>query len=204
MNADCRRSAPLTASEDDVVDENAVDAYLRGMGLDPEVYIGFCYDDGGRQAAGYVGDSAGDCVTRALCILLHADYRRVYRMFANANASAGHKRTAREGLQPAVWKPIFRALGLQPVKLPRGPRPTFTEAYDRYGDCIVATTRHIAAIVGGYLHDTGDSRLYVWTDPDTRQTEVRERKAQSVWVRPSVPVAGALRRPFGARRRRVF
>ena len=46
--------------------------------------IGYTYDDGGRRAAGYKGDT-GDCVVRAITIAHpHADYEDVYRSMADA------------------------------------------------------------------------------------------------------------------------
>ena len=75
-----------------------------------------------------------------------------------------------------------------------GARPTFTEAFEWYGDCIAGTTKHMAAIVVGALHDIFDGRTYEWMDLRTQSewddlhaagltgVETRERKAQSVWV----------------------
>ena len=76
------------------------------------------------------------------------------------------------------------------MKLAKGPKPTYTEAYRKYGDCIVGTTRHVCAIVDGELRDTFDGRTYEWGDTVTYKDGVttvdpggtRERKAQSVWV----------------------
>ena len=41
--------------------------------------------------------------------------------------------------------------GFRKIRLPAGERPTYTEAHLRYGDCIVGTTKHVAAIVDGAL-----------------------------------------------------
>lgn len=145
--------------------------------------VGFVEDDGGRKVAGYKG-RAGDCVTRAFCILTGQDYRTAYRELANANAKYGRKRerSARNGVNKAAYERVFKAAGLVKVKLPRGPRPTYSEAHARYGDCLVSTTRHIAAIVGGNYRDTFDDRTYKWRN-EYDEVEIRERKAQSVWVK---------------------
>ena len=67
---------------------------------------------------------------------------------------------------------------LRRVRLPSGRAAhVHAEAHHRYGDCIVGTTKHLAAIVDGALRDTFDGRTYEW------DFETRERKAQSVWVR---------------------
>ena len=57
---------------------------------------------------------------------------------------------------------------------------TFTEAYERYGDCIVTINTHAIAIVNGVLLDTLDWR---WQEIATLGgfTYV-ERTAKSVWV----------------------
>ena len=172
--------------------------------------IDFTNDDGGRLDAGYRGD-AGDCVVRALTIITGEDYRDIYREIARANQRHEGKRSARNGVKPKVYLPVFAAHGLRKVSLPKGPRPTYTEAWERYGDCIVSTSRHVAAIIGGALRDTFDGRTYERAravcsecrDPDAILcgsgwakcsgcgvtgyvcwvNERHERKAQSVWVR---------------------
>ena len=145
--------------------------------------IGFEYNDGGRGAAGYRG-TAGDCVARATAILTGLPYRDVYKMLAEANSKYSRKRpgvrSARNGVDKNAYTKVFADLGLKKIKLPRGPRPTYTEAYYTYGDCIVSTTKHLAAIVDGKLRDTHDERTYLWDD--FVSTVERERKAASIWV----------------------
>ena len=144
--------------------------------------IGYKYDDGGRSLAGLKGDTR-DCVARALAIFTGDPYLYIYRELASANARAGHKRSARNGVPKAVYARVFERHGLRKVPLGRGERPTFSEAYRRYGDCIVSTTKHLAAIKGGELRDTFDGRTYEWVDFHADEVEVRQRKAMSVWVR---------------------
>jgi len=83
---------------------------------------------------------------------------------------------------------VRRDFGFRKVKLPAGPRPTYSEASERYGDCIVRTAKHWAAIRQGVLRDLGDGRTYeskIWgedMDGSSRTFPVtRERKAASVW-----------------------
>ena len=159
--------------------------------------IGYRFDDGGRAAAGY-GGKTGDCVVRAIAICAREDYRAVYRTMAehmkrNGYAASGNAYATRERnrkaprrrgqltarrVQDRVQDRVLEAYGFTKVRLPAGERPTFTEAHRRYGDCVVGTTKHVAAIVDGALRDTFDGRTYEW------DVETRERKAQSVWVRP--------------------
>ena len=138
--------------------------------------------DGGRMAAGYKGKNAGDCIVRALAILTGNDYKRVYMDVAHVNKIKGGKRSARDGVSDKVWKAIFADYDLVKIKLPPGPRPTYSEAYEQYGNCIVTTNRHACAIVNGTLRDTFDGRGYWWKNHVSNEPEWRERKARSVWV----------------------
>ena len=108
--------------------------------------------------------------------------RNGYAASGNAYATRERNRKAprRRGQLTArrVQDRVLEAHGFRKVRLPAGERPTFTEAHHRFGDCIVGTTKHTAAIVDGALRDTFDGRTYEW------DFETRERKAQSVWVRP--------------------
>ena len=154
--------------------------------------IGYRYDDGGRASAGYRGET-GDCVVRAIAICTGEDYRSVYatmaeHMKSNGYAASGNAYATRERNRKAprrrgqltakrVQDRVLEAYGFTKVRLPAGERPTYAEVHHRYGDCVVGTTKHVAAIVDGALRDTFDGRTYEW------DFETRERKAQSVWVR---------------------
>ena len=158
--------------------------------------INYRYDDGGRAAAGYRGKT-GDCVVRAIAIYGGEDYLAVYRTMAehmkrNGYAASGNAYATRERNRKAprrrgqltarrVQDRVLEAYGFRKVRLPAGERPTNTEAHRRYGDCVVGTTKHVAAIVDGALRDTFDGRTYEWATESG--VETRERKAQSVWVR---------------------
>ena len=151
--------------------------------LEANQMVGFTLTDGGRSAAGFsVRNDAGDCVCRAISILTRVPYKTVYRKLAAESQRRGGKRTARNGVRKPVYEAVMTDLGLVKVKLPQGPRPTFSEAWQRYGDCIVTTAKHVAAVVGGQLCDTGDCRTYEWLD-EGGYYKTRERKAHSVWVR---------------------
>lgn len=156
--------------------------------------IDIMLDDGGRAASGRKG-SAGDCVTRAAAILTGRPYDEMYRLVAQFNRDHERTRSARNGVKTKLVPKLYGDLGLVKVKLPAGPRPTYTEAHARYGDCIVGTRKHVCAIVGGALRDTFDGRFYYWnsytgrkTESDDPEAELRERKAMSVWVLPGNPV----------------
>jgi hypothetical protein len=90
---------------------------------------------------------------------------------------------------------VLRQFGFERVHMPpRSPRPTLAEAHGRCGDCLVEVTargkaraRCMCALVDGALRDVRDHRTYRWQGPATgdgqRTVEVRERKAQAIWVR---------------------
>ena len=154
--------------------------------------IGYVFDDGGRKAAGFKG-TAGDCVTRAVAILTGTDYRQVYNDAAALNLESRGTRSARNGITHKDRDKLCRDYGLVRIKIPKGPKPTYSQAYEMVGDCIVKTRRHICAIVDGQLRDTFDGRTYYWPtndyyeadfiDENDQAYELRERKAMSIYVR---------------------
>ncbi|MDE2932745.1 MAG: hypothetical protein OXS47_02605 [Chloroflexota bacterium] len=163
--------------------------------------IGYVFDDGGRSESGFSGDT-GDCAVRAIAIVTATPYGDVYRRMAACMKLAGYgasgnayRQRPRRGVRPAISARRIQDLvkasyGLQPVKLARGPRPSYSEAWALHGDCVVSTSRHVAAIVAGDLRDTFDGRFYDGRLYGRGASE--ERKAQSVWIptRPPGAIAG--------------
>ena len=174
--------------------------------------IGYRYSDGGRAASGRSGKAA-DCVVRAATLLQGfrdgldpADfltdvwgrlYDATYKRLAIANRDGlGGRRTAREGIYRADYEPVFvNDFGFVKVKLGRGSKPTYSEAYATYGPCIVKTTKHVCALIDGRLYDLSDGRIYDWFG------ELRERKAQCVYALPTAD--GTIRLPSGGVYRRM-
>jgi len=144
--------------------------------------LSFRYNDGGRQAAGYRG-LAGDCVTRALAILLELDYRDTYRTVARAVQSVTGRRSARNGVPGKLTPKVFAAYGLRKVSLPPGRRPTLAEAHARFGNCIVQSRRPLSAVCNGSLQDVLDLRD-ARTPDGLGGTVLTPRKAMSVWLPP--------------------
>lgn len=156
--------------------------------------LDFIKDDGGRAAAGYKGET-GDCVVRAVSILNGGTAASYKAAWADCLA-AGKEVIARQrknrgkgnpspgaGVDKKACLLVYARNDLVKVDLRNWSElPTYAEAHARYGDCIVTTTGHICALVGGALHDLFDGRTYTWTD-DWGIAEVRERKARAVWVR---------------------
>ena len=144
--------------------------------------LGYTYNDGGRDAAGFKGE-ARDCVARAIAIFTGRDYREVYRHVAAFERRYGKRgvRSARNGVCSKARERAMAHFGLTKIKLPPGPCPTYAQAHEAYGDCIVSTNGHIAALVNGALQDTFDGRTYEWEDCGPVVT--KERKARSVWIK---------------------
>ena len=149
--------------------------------------IGYAKNDGGRAASGRRGQT-GDCVVRAIAILTGADYDRVYNDMAAAMKAAGFPATgdARRTRGPKAWRVqqnVLESYGLEKIYMPaRSRKPTYTEAYEKYGNCVVKTTRHLAAIRDGKLQDIADSRLYLWDGGYAGTIRERSRKATSIWI----------------------
>ena len=155
--------------------------------------IDYTYNDGGRAQAGYKG-TTGDCICRAVCILTGRDYKEVYETIADFMSSKGRTKSANmytyrrvQGKRSqastkrrkVTTEQIVKLFGFKKVTLPKGELPTYTEAHERYGDCLATTTKHIVALKDGALQDIFDGREYMWMGDEE---VVRERKARSVYV----------------------
>lgn len=124
----------------------------------------FVYDDGGREAAGFRGQT-DDCVTRAIAIATRLPYREVYDDL-NAVATRerprnGKKRSsARTGVGRATYDRYL--LGLGWVWVPTmaiGTGCTVHLCADELpedGRLIVRVSKHMTTVVDGWLHDTYD------------------------------------------------
>lgn len=127
----------------------------------------FIYNDGGREAAGFRGDT-GDCVVRAIAIATGLSYERVYRDISERQrAQRVTKRTlkgsrsVRNGTYTKrrwfkdymtglgwVWTPTM-AIGVGcTVHLHDGELPA--------GRLIVSLSRHYTTVIDGVVHDTYD------------------------------------------------
>jgi len=139
-----------------------------------DMELGYTYNDGGRGKAGYRGE-ARDCVCRAIAILTESPYEEVYQRISEFNRKLGRPASARNGV---TWKQVPKLLelfGFERMKLPPV-KPTYREAYYTFGDCLVSTTKHVAALKDGLLQDIVDGREYDYFDA------THERKARSVYV----------------------
>ena len=178
--------------------------------------IGYRYNDGGRKEAGYKGHT-GDCVVRAMAIVSGRPYLKVYDFVGQGMKAAGFARSGNaytakykkgKGSPKAAQNKVKQAFGFQKIKQPKGKKLTYSQAHEKYGNCIVSSTRHVCAIVDGKLQDTFDGRGYWWVeavktkveaedcavmshvwnvakqvyDVMTHYPDFKERKAMSIWV----------------------
>jgi hypothetical protein len=127
--------------------------------------IEFEQDDGGRAAAGFLGD-AGDCAVRAVAIAAQLPYRDVYDEI-NILAHRHERRDARKrGISSArtgVYRPTMQRLmqALDAIWVPtmfvgQGCKVHLRADELPAGRLVLSLSKHYAAVVNGVLHDTHD------------------------------------------------
>ncbi len=131
--------------------------------------LGFHFNDGGREAAGFKG-GAGDCVVRAIAIAADLPYMQVYEDLRVANAAYANQRNDRlakrlnaKGASPRngnhrnvfhhyivghgfEWVPTMKIGAGCQVHLLANELPS--------GRLIVKVSKHLAAVIEGVIHDT--------------------------------------------------
>lgn len=123
------------------------------------------HDDGGRQAAGYVG-STGDCVVRAIAIATERPYQEIYdALGAEIAGTRLRKRNKPRGNSPRdgvpklvirrymeklgwTWTPTMAIGSGCKVHLRKGELPA--------GRLVVAVSKHLCAVIDGIVRDTHD------------------------------------------------
>jgi len=131
----------------------------------PDHILPWTYDDGGRRAAGFRGDTS-DCSTRAVAIATERPYQQVYdelSRIAKAHTERARKRkhgTARTGVSMDVLKEYMRSLGWRWIatmtvgggcttRLRRDELPVDERL-------VVRVSKHLTAVIDGTIHDTHD------------------------------------------------
>ncbi len=126
----------------------------------------FVYDDGGREAAGFKGETR-DCVCRAIAIATATEkpYKEVYDLineFAKSERTGKRKKgksNARTGVYKDTIKKVMEHYGWQwtPTMLVgEGCKVHLRENELPKGRIVVSLSRHNAAVIDGVLHDTYD------------------------------------------------
>lgn len=128
------------------------------------------YDDGGREAAGFVG-TTGDCVCRAIAIATQMPYREVYKLINSygkqerpdrkrkGNSFNGHRSSARTGVYTETTRKIMAKLGWvwHPLMtIGSGCTTHLRKEELPSGRIICKVSRHCVAVIDGVIHDTYD------------------------------------------------
>lgn len=128
--------------------------------------IPYVYDDGGRAAAGFKGNT-GDCGVRAIAIATGQPYLTVYNLVnelcKNEVLPKGAKRgsNARTGLHKGIMHQYMESLGwhwIPTMKFGQGCKVHVRSGeLPTKGSLVLNLSRHFAAVVDGVLRDTYDS-----------------------------------------------
>lgn len=131
-----------------------------------ELPVRFIRTDGGRAAAGYVGE-AGDCVARAVAVASGRSYQEVYDALSvgcrGQRLTRGRQRSAsaRNGVDTSrKWfKDYMRSLGFRWVptmQVGQGCKVHLRAEELPSGRLVVAVSKHYVAVLNGIIHDTFD------------------------------------------------
>jgi hypothetical protein len=124
----------------------------------------YVYDDGGRAAAGYKGET-GDCVVRAIAIATELPNQEVYD---NINEIAKGERTgkrkrgksnARLGVYKGTIRKYMEALGWEwtpTMQIGSGCQVHLRADELPAGRLVVNVSKHSVAVIDGVVHDTHD------------------------------------------------
>lgn len=128
----------------------------------------WAYDDGGRTAAGFKGDTR-DCVTRAIAIATGIPYREVYDLIikfaererGKVNRRTGKKWTShpRTGVSKATTRKVMDHLGWEWVPtmgIGTGCRVHLVADELPSGRLVCQLSSHVSAVVDGQVRDTYD------------------------------------------------
>lgn len=128
--------------------------------------IEFVYNDGGRAAAGFKGET-GDCVTRAITTAAQLDYREVYDALSEGSKNqsvtkhSSRKSSARAGVNTKrKWfKDYMKSLGwtyVPTMSIGSGCRVHLRADELPQGRLVVQVSKHYTCVIDGVLNDTYD------------------------------------------------
>lgn len=129
----------------------------------------FVFNDGGRAAAGYKGQT-GDCVCRAICIITGKPYQEVYDTLADGcatqrkskrNSKVTGVRTAARGINTKrKWfQAYMKSLGFTwtPTMLVGQGCKTHLKAEELpKGKLVISVSKHYTTMIDGVINDTFD------------------------------------------------
>jgi hypothetical protein len=128
--------------------------------------MNFKYNDGGRAAAGYKGQT-GDCVTRSIAIVTGLPYQEVYDSLSNGcrtqriTRGGRYKSSASNGVNvKRKWfRDYMEALGFQYVAtmgIGSGCKTHLRSDELPKGRLVVQVSKHYTAVIDGVINDTYD------------------------------------------------
>ena len=122
------------------------------------------YDDGGRAAAGFKGET-GDCVVRAIVIATGLPYREIYDAINVAAKSErpSKRRRGKSSARTGVHKPLYHSylmslgwIWTPTMRIGSGCRVHLRADELPNGRLIVAVSKHLVAVLDGVIHDLAD------------------------------------------------
>lgn len=124
------------------------------------VEMPFVYDDGGRAAAGFRGETR-DCAARSIAIATGEPYAEVYATI-NATGAGERRRTirrsgARTGVQSDTIRKLMVAKGWRWVPcmaIGAGCKVHLAVGELPMGRIIASVSKHVVAVIDGVIHDT--------------------------------------------------
>lgn len=116
----------------------------------------FIESDGGRKAAGYIGN-ARDCAVRAMAIAMKLDYKVCYKEIADANKLFGYEKSARNGIMKNVFEYVLNKHGYTWHKAPILAGRKARAADLPKGRLIARQSKHFVAVIDGVVYDTFNS-----------------------------------------------
>ena len=124
--------------------------------------IGFVFNDGGRQQAGYKG-TTDDCAVRSIAIATHLSYQEAYDLVNEfgARERKGSRRNGKTSARTGVHIPTFRRImehlgwaWTPTMKVGEGCRVHMRADELPSGTMILNVSKHYCAVIDGVVHDT--------------------------------------------------
>ena len=155
----------------------------------------FVYDDGGRAAAGYKGNS-GDCVARAIAIAAQMPYQQVYDAINDAaQAEKPRKRgksSARNGVLKTTTRRYMESLGWRwtpTMGIGTGCKVHLVDGELPAGRLVVSVSKHLTAVIDGVIHDTHDPQRSTTFYEDNVPVRTAGRCVYGYWEKVACPPA---------------
>lgn len=147
------------------------------------------YDDGGREKAGYKGNT-GDCVVRAIAIASGKSYQEVYNAINTLalNERVGKRKkkisNARTGVYKQTTHKYLSSIGATwtpTMKIGTGCKVHLDAKELPLGRLVVKLSRHLTAVIDGVIHDTYDpQRETVWYE-NGEVSKISKRCVYGYW-----------------------